>query len=391
MISVATNLPPNISFADFCESIADAGVAWRTRKDELLTLIDKKPLLVFGFGGKGKMLAQQIQHLTGRKITVFDNSLGKRDAARKQGFEVVDSFNPEDGKNWASILGACQAQFEQKATVKRNFIFYQEAANLFGAPHLANLAREFESFIPDHLEDLFKIYSILHPFSRQWFLDVLRFRVSSNPTYLRDSRQPVAEMWLDIPEKFKTRDYLTFLDVGAFDGDTLRVFNERFGCERGLAVEANPSLFDSIRRVANLYRRGIEIVPKAAWSRSTRLRFDEVRSGMIQVTESLEGPLEAAPIDRCVQEQVDVLKMDIEGAESPALIGCKVLLKKFRPDLAIAAYHRPEDFVHLFEQLLDEGYSSADFTWNFGHYSDVLDDSIFYLTRNHRTEMQATF
>jgi FkbM family methyltransferase len=378
MRSVLANPSPQISFSAFRQSVADAGMAWRTRRDQLLTLIDNKPLLLFGFGGKGQMLVHHIQQLTGRKIAVFDSSPSKRGAARKQGFEVVESFNPEDGVNWATILGACQAQFEQKATVKRNFIFYQEAANLFGAPQIENLAGEFESFIPDHLEDLFKVYSILHPFSRQRFLDVLRFRVSSDPTYLRDSRQAVAEMWLDIPERFKTRDYLSFLDVGAFDGDTLRVFNERFGCERGIAVEANSSLFDSIRKVANLYRRGIEIMPKAAWSRSTRLRFDEVRFGMIQVTESPDGELEAATIDSYAREQVDILKMDIEGAESPALMGCKLLLNKFKPDLAIAAYHRPEDFVKLFKQIQSLGVSEDCYDWHFGHYSDCLDDSIFY-------------
>jgi hypothetical protein len=37
--------------------------------------------------------------------------------------------------------------------------------------------------------------------------------------------------------------------VCAFDGDTLRLFNQRFGCERGIAVEAYTSLFDSIREV----------------------------------------------------------------------------------------------------------------------------------------------
>jgi len=383
MISAPIKTAQEISFLAFRKSIIDAGAAWRLRKDELLSLIDKKPLLLFGFGGKGQMLAHQIQYLTGGKITIFDRSTDKRESAQKQGFDVIGNFSAEDSADWGTILGACQAQFEQKAIVKQNFIFYQEAANLFGTSHLENLAGEFESFIPDHLEDLYKIYSTLHSFSRQRFLDVLRFRVSCDPTHLRYSRQPVGEMWLDIPAKFKTRDYMSFLDVGAFDGDTLRVFNERFSCERGIAVEANPSFFDSIGRVANLYRRGIEIMPKAAWSRSTRLRFDEVRSGMVQVTENSDGQLEAAPIDSYVQEQVDILKMDIEGAESAALVGCKVLLNKFRPDLAIAAYHRPEDFVQLFEQLLDEGYSSADFTWNFGHYSDVLDDSIFYLTRKY--------
>lgn len=379
-------LPPAaqpLGFSSFSQCIAEAAAAWQTRQQELRRLVDSKPLLLFGFGGKGQMLAHQIQQIAGKQITVYDTSAAKREAAQQQGFKTIDQFAAGDGARWATVLGACQAQFEQKATVQENFIFYQEAANLLGAPHLAHLARDFETYIPAHLEALYTTYLALHPDSRARYVQVLRFRASSDPTHLRAVRQPNAEMWLDIPSSFKKRDYQSFLDVGAFDGDTLRFFQQRFGCTRGIAVEANPSLFDSIRKVSNLYPRGIDIMPKAAWSITTRLRFDEVRYGMIQVTESADGQLEAAPIDDHVRESVDCLKMDIEGAESAALTGCKAVLKESKPDLAIAAYHRPEDFVALFAQIQAEGYGNGDFSWHLGHYSDCLDDSIFYVTRNH--------
>lgn len=383
MNAVLASAPPPLAFSAFAQAITEAGAVWQKRKVELQHLVDTKPLLLFGFGGKGQMLAHQIQQITGKKITVFDTSTVKREVAHQQGFETLNQFQPGDGARWATILGACQAQFEQKATVQQNFIFYQEAANLLNAPHLAHLAKDFESYIQDHLEALYETYLALHLASRDRFVQVLRFRVSSDPTHLRAVRQPTSAMWLDIPSEFRKRDYQSFLDVGAFDGDTLRLFHQRFGCKRGIAVEANPTLFDSIRKVANLYIRGIDIMPKAAWSSVTRLRFDEVRFGMIQVTESTHGQLEAAPIDTHVKEAVDCLKMDIEGAESPALVGCKEVLRNFQPDLAIAAYHRPEDFVDLYEQIVAMGYGLGDFNWHFGHYSDCLDDSIFYVTRNH--------
>lgn len=383
MNSISPNTSICLTFERFCQTIADAGNSWQMRKKDLQNLINSKPLLLFGFGGKGQTLAHQIRQITGKEVTVFDSSASKREAARIQGFNTVDQFSLPDGARWATILGACQAQFEQKTAVQQNFIYYQEAANLLGAPHLAHLARDFETYIPRNLEGLYKTYLALHSNSQERFVQVLCFRVSCDPTYLQLVRQPTREMWLDIPTQFKRRDYRSFLDVGAFDGDTLRFFNQRFGCERGIAVEANTNLFDSIREVATLYQHGIEIMPKAAWSSSTRLRFDEVRYGMIQVTESVEGQLEAAPIDSYVNESVDVLKMDIEGAESPALLDCKAVLKRSMPDLTIAAYHRPEDFVDLYSQIVGEGYGDDDFTWHLGHYSDCLDDSIFYVIRNH--------
>lgn len=372
-----------LDYSSFCKTIVDAGTAWKKRKGELQYLVDSKPLLLFGFGGKGQMLAQQIRQITGKEVTVYDSSVSKREAAQHQGFKTLDKFCQSDSTRWANILGACQAQFEQKTVVGENFIFYQEAANLLGAPHLAHLAKDFEAFIPSALESLYKTYLALQPASQPSFVQVLCFRISSDPTHLQAIRRTNTEMWLDIPTAFKNRNYDTVLDVGAFDGDTLRSFHQRFCCQRGIAVEANESLFDSIRKVANLYPCGIDIMPKAAWSSSTRLRFEEVRLGMIKVTESDEGQLDAAPIDDHVHEQVDCLKMDIEGAEGPALAGCKEILKRWQPDLAIAAYHRPEDLVSLYTQVEAQGYGNNDFNWHFGHYSDCLDDSIFYATRNH--------
>jgi hypothetical protein len=50
--------------------------------------------------------------------------------------------------------------------------------------------------------------------------------------------------------------------------------------------------------------------------------------------------------------------MDIEGAELKALRGAEAVLRRFRPRLAIAAYHRSDDLAALPDYLddLDVGY-----------------------------------
>jgi len=72
------------------------------------------------------------------------------------------------------------------------------------------------------------------------------------------------------------------------------------------------------------------------------------------------------------------MKMDIEGAESEALEGCTNILTRSKPDLAIAAYHRPQDLISIHRQLKNAGYNK-NCDWHFGHYSDCIDDSIFYV------------
>lgn len=372
---------PALSRETFVETLRNAEVRWKPRKVALDAMVSQLPLLLFGFGGKGQMLAHHIQKHTQKELIVFDTSPQKRALAQSQGFEVVDALTTDLLSQSAIILGACQAQHSQKQSVGKNYIYYQEAACLLGAPHLENLALDFQDYVLAHVHELFDVAQGLTPESQENMLAVLAFRLSLDPSDLKSTRKPDRAMWLDLTAQYRQRPYETFLDVGAFDGDTLRMFRDTFNCQRGVAVEANATLFDDIRRAGEKYPKGVDILPMAAWSKRTHLNFEEVRFGMIKVTEHEQGALQAAPIDDSVSERIDVMKMDIEGAEAKALEGCSGLLTAWKPDLAIAAYHRPEDFVALYAQLGRYGYQDGDFVWHFAHYSDCLDDSIFYVTR----------
>ena len=373
--------PSSFSRSSFLEKLSNAESRWQERKIGLDVMISKLPLVLFGFGGKGQMMAHHIQKHSQKELYIFDTSPHKRALARSQGFNVLDVLTADMLSKSAVILGACQAQLAQKKIVGMNYIYFQEAASVLGAPHLENLAMDFQEYVLTHANELYDVTKSLSPESQENMLAVLMFRLSLDPRDLQSSRRPNNLMWLDMLTQFRRRPYETFLDVGAFDGDTLRLFQETFSCNRGIAVEANARLFKDIQRASEKYAKGIEILPIAAWSKKTRLSFEEVRFGMIKVTEDEAGPLSAAPMDDFISERIDIIKMDIEGAEAKALEGSTNLLKLWKPDLAIAAYHRPEDFISLYSQLKKYGYQAGDFEWHFAHYSDCFDDSIFYVTR----------
>jgi len=56
-------------------------------------------------------------------------------------------------------------------------------------------------------------------------------------------------------------------------------------------------------------------------------------------------------VQRFSLARVDFIKMDIEGAESHALTGASDSIRRFRPRLAISAYHSLDDLVELASKI----------------------------------------
>ena len=56
--------------------------------------------------------------------------------------------------------------------------------------------------------------------------------------------------------------------------------------------------------------------------------------------------MEARPLDG-LTERATLVKMDVEGAEEPALLGAARLLARQKPRLIISAYHRSGDLLTL--------------------------------------------
>ena len=87
-------------------------------------------------------------------------------------------------------------------------------------------------------------------------------------------------------------------------------------------------------------------------------------------TSSLDDYVHLRQLDR-----VDFIKMDIEGSEKPALQGAREVIRKYRPKLAISAYHRLGDLYELplAIRAIDPGYH-----FYLGHYTIHSEETILY-------------
>jgi FkbM family methyltransferase len=142
------------------------------------------------------------------------------------------------------------------------------------------------------------------------------------------------------------------LDVGANIGMFTRQALAK-GAERVIAFEPAPGNRLALRCnvAAELAAGRVSIVEAGAWNSRDTLWFvvDPERPGRSSCMEPNAEPtnqrlsVAVLPIDTVVQElslpRVDFIKMDIEGAELKALEGAVGVLRKYKPQLAIAVEH----------------------------------------------------
>ena len=127
----------------------------------------------------------------------------------------------------------------------------------------------------------------------------------------------------------------------------------------------------------------IHVIDSPLWSESGKAVYISGSGGSTQV--SFEKPrqdseqFQTLTLDDTVEKfaipKLDMIKMDVEGAEYPILLGAKETLLKFRPKLAISLYHSDEDFSRIpqFLDSLDCGYE-----FSLAHHSLHQGETVLY-------------
>jgi FkbM family methyltransferase len=144
-----------------------------------------------------------------------------------------------------------------------------------------------------------------------------------------------------------------FVDCGAFDGDTVRaILNHSGGRFRAItAIEPDPDNCRRLRQfVAQLptEQQGRINISQAALADQPRVaRFAATSTAGSALDGDGTYEVQCARLDDLLAEsQPTFIKMDVEGAEIPALRGACRILREDQPRLAICLYH---DQGHLWE------------------------------------------
>jgi FkbM family methyltransferase len=151
-----------------------------------------------------------------------------------------------------------------------------------------------------------------------------------------------------------------FLDVGAHVGRWALRMARR--ASRVIAVEASPDTAAVLRAHAELNgAENVEVLNVAAWDERARLGMDDpncrVNGGSARVTEAA-GAVGGVPLDELLggEPRIDLVKLDVEGADLRALRGMAATLARCRPRLLIErhdiyGYYELDDLTGLLGEL----------------------------------------
>ncbi len=217
-------------------------------------------------------------------------------------------------------------------------------------------------YVKAHEKEFTSVYDMLaDEQSRQVFRDLLSFKCSGRVEYLDRCTTDMAEVYHHLIKPQKSDVYV---DLGAYNGDTVTEFLTHSGgsCQKAIALEPDARNYKKLCAQCELLTRtaGETVfmpIHAGAHSKEDTMTFavNTGRSGKLQGNEKPKKTVEVrvcAVDDILCGDKADVIKLDVEGAEREALIGCAKTIAAYKPRLLVSAYHRNEDLFALPLQIM---------------------------------------
>jgi FkbM family methyltransferase len=330
-------------------------------------------LVLFGAGNLGRKTLAGLRKVDIEPLAFTDNNpllwnkpidglqvLSPQDAANKFGKSAAFIITI-----WRAIGGDRQARRQQSLfdlncnrVVSFGYLFWKYA-DIF-LPHYCLDVPHKAYQHADELRNAFYLWG--DDASRNEYLAQLRFRMLLDFDGLPS---PVAHKQYFADNLFNLRQDEAFIDIGAFDGDTIQEFLRRQESifNKIVAFEPDPENYKKLQSYLLTLpistRERITALHLAAGDKRTKISFEA--KGTVQSFVSEAGKLEVdcVPLDEIVGDTLPTfIKMDIEGSEVDALIGARHTIANSLPILAICVYHRPDHLwcIPLFIRSLSDQY-----------------------------------
>jgi FkbM family methyltransferase len=347
--------------------------------------------VVFGRGPLGYLAVSGLQEAGHPPLAILDNNSSFWGSK----FECVPVLSPAEGVSdyndravFVVAIYHGSSPRQQLAALGCKRVASYAALFWRFAEHIPRNGLELPARILDDSAQFQKAYRLLSDeSSRREFAAQIFWRCS-----LDDSRLPQHDSASQIyfpHDLVRLREDEVFMDCGAFDGDSIRLFLQRAGQQyrRIIALEPDPDNREALTRFAQAPDkplRDISIVPYAVSDHSGKVTFNAKGSAGSSLATGGRGiSIECRRIDDLGDlEAPTFIKMDIEGAEPDALEGAKETIRNGRPILAVCAYHKCQ---HLWQIPLIMKSILPEYHVHLRRYAEDCWETVYYAIPPERT------
>lgn len=209
--------------------------------------------------------------------------------------------------------------------------------------------------------------------SKIQFQKILNFRLNQDLSYLQGFINNEKNQYFEDFLNLKAEGEI-FVDAGGYDGLTTIEFIKR--CPNYQAVHIfEPELTNLKKAKQNLSDcNSIEFYPHGLYSKKTSFNFSSGGSAS-KISQEGEVEIRVDALDNILDTPVTFLKMDIEGAEIEAIKGARELISKYKPKLAISAYHKTDDFWKIPEAVFS---IRDDYQLYLRHYMEGVTETVMF-------------
>ena len=203
-----------------------------------------------------------------------------------------------------------------------------------------------KEYLSENFEKIKKVYNLLSDdLSKQVFINTLIYKITGKINFICDITTNLNEAFDNI---LKLTNDEIFVDVGAYNGDTVNEFilNVNGKYKKIYALEPDKRNFRKLTANTVKYEN-VNFLNCAGWSEDTTLIFSN-SSGRQAMVAKKGVEIPARSVDSILDNgKATFIKYDVEGAEKEALTGSINTIKKYNPKLKVALYHRNEDIFEL--------------------------------------------
>ncbi|HEX3037465.1 MAG TPA: FkbM family methyltransferase [Oscillospiraceae bacterium] len=209
------------------------------------------------------------------------------------------------------------------------------------------------SVLKDHYDDFIWMYSRLEDYrSKKVFYGVLHYWLTYEWEPLEEIRENNYCQYFDL-DLLQCDSNEVVVDLGAYIGDTAVDYVNSYGRDNYKRIYCYEIMPENVQSIHNTidenHLKNIVVCPKGASDKSGSMFIstDTPAGNAHRLAENGQIEVPTAAIDDEIKELITLIKMDIEGAEQSALLGCKQHIMNEHPKLALSAYHNNVDLWKL--------------------------------------------